>query len=376
MSVWNTTGRRLSKITNTVIKILFAPLQGYTTGPYRKAHAEIFGGVDAYYAPFLRIENGLPREKDLRDLESPDIDGIANANSVGNADATGADYKVVPQIIANSVHEFKTLAKALLQKGFTEIDFNMGCPFPMQVNRHRGAGILGDVHAVQDIMDEIRKMSDSATGTASKDLNGTASTIANRTAPIKFSVKMRLGQNSPDEAFALLPLLNDTPLAHITLHPRLGKQQYKGAIDFDSFERFYNECKHPFVYNGDITTVSQINELERKYPKLAGIMIGRGLLARPSLAAEYKALCNETDSTSAHSTDCEATPQELLGKILQMHQEIFDNACKTYQGDSQIFSHVQTFWDYLEPNIPKKIFKKIQKAGKLGEYKEAVALLG
>ena len=350
------------------IKILFAPLQGYTTGPYRKAHAKIFGGVDAYYAPFLRIENGLPREKDLRDLESPDIDGTANANSVGSADATGADYKVVPQIIANSVHEFKTLAKALLQKGFTEIDFNMGCPFPMQVNRHRGAGILGDVHAVQEIMDEIRKMSDSATGTAS--------TIANRTAPIKFSVKMRLGQNSPDEAFALLPLLNDTPLAHITLHPRLGKQQYKGAIDFDSFERFYNECKHPLVYNGDITTVSQINELERKYPKLAGIMIGRGLLARPSLAAEYKAFCNETDSTSVRSMDCEATPQELLGKIQQMHQAIFDNACKTYQGDSQILSHIQTFWDYLEPNIPKKFFKKIKKAGKLCEYKEAVALLG
>ena len=310
-----------------MIKILFAPLQGYTTGIYRKAHAEIFGGVDAYYAPFLRIENGQPREKDLRDLETD-----AHTN-----------FKVVPQIIANSVHEFKTLADVLLQKGFTEIDFNMGCPFPMQVNRHRGAGILSDIQAAQEIMDEIRKMSGATT----------------ETAPVKFSVKMRLGQNSPDEAFALLPILNDSPLAQITLHPRLGKQQYKGAIDFNSFERFYNECKHPLVYNGVITTVSQINELERKYPKLVGVMIGRGLLARPSLAAEYK----------------DATPQELLGKILQMHQEIFDNACKTYQGDSQMLSHIQTFWDYLEPNIPKKIFKKIKKAGKLSEYKEAVAQL-
>ena len=360
MSVWNITGRRLSKITNTVIKILFAPLQGYTTGPYRKAHAEIFGGVDTYYAPFLRIENGLPREKDLRDLESlPREKDLRDLETDSHT-----NFKVVPQIIANSVHEFKTLADALLQKGFTEIDFNMGCPFPMQVNRHRGAGILGDVHAVQEIMDEIRKMSDSATGTASTNANGSA--------PIKFSVKMRLGQNSPDEAFALLPLLNDTPLAHITLHPRLGKQQYKGAIDFDSFERFYNECKHPLVYNGDLTTVSQINELERKYPKLAGIMIGRGLLARPSLAAEYKALRNETNPASVRSMDCTVTPQELLGKILQMHQAIFDNACKTYQGDSQILSHVQTFWDYLEPNIPKKIFKKIKKAGKLSEYQEAI----
>ena len=332
-----------------MIKILFAPLQGYTTGIYRKAHAEIFGGIDAYYAPFLRIENGLPREKDLRDLEKNEK----------CANATRTNIKVVPQIIANSVHEFKSLADALLQKGFTEIDFNMGCPYPMQVNRHRGAGILSDINAVQEIMDEIGKMSSAAT----------------EAAPIKFSVKMRLGQESPDEAFALLPILNDTPLAHITLHPRLGKQQYKGAIDFNSFERFYNECKLPLVYNGDITTVSQINELERKYPKLAGVMIGRGLLARPSLAAEYKALRNETNSASVRSMDCAATPQELLGKIQQMHQAIFDSACKTYQGDSQILSHVQPFWDYLEPSIPKKVFKKIKKAGKLDEYNEAVALL-
>ena len=122
-----------------MIKILFAPLQGYTTGIYRKAHAEIFGGVDAYYAPFLRIENGKPREKDLRDLNALE----------GNA-------REIPQIIANSVEEFKILANALIAKGYTEIDFNMGCPFPMQVSRHRGAGLLSDVQTVKSIMDEIQ----------------------------------------------------------------------------------------------------------------------------------------------------------------------------------------------------------------------------
>ena len=345
-----------------MLKVLFAPLQGYTTGIYRRAHAETFGGVDAYYAPFLRIENGRPREKDLRDLESAERAGIAEGNCAENADGNCAKFKVIPQIIANSASEFKTLADALLQKGFTEIDFNMGCPFPMQVNRHRGAGLLSDTQAVQEIMDEIKRLSGSAPN-------------ANGTAPVKFSVKMRLGQESPDEAFALLPILNDTPIAHITLHPRLGKQQYKGAIDFNSFERFYNECKHPLVYNGDITTVSQINELERKYPKLAGVMIGRGLLARPSLAAEYKALCTKDEVGSAQSSNHDingAATQDFLGKILQMHQAIFDDACQAFQGDSQILSHVQSFWEYLEPSIPKKIFKRINKAGKLSEYSEAV----
>lgn len=317
------------------MNILFAPLQGYTTGIYRKAHAEIFGGVDAYYAPFLRIENGKPREKDLRDLE---VSNPQHSNPEKPACAI-----TVPQIIANSVDEFKVLTEVLLQKGFTQIDFNMGCPFPMQVNRHRGAGLLSDAQTVKVIMDEIAQLS--ATGAA------------------RFSVKMRLGQSSPDEAFALLPILNDTPLTQITLHPRLGKQQYKGAIDIKSFEKFYSECHHPLVYNGDISSVSQICEMERRYPKLAGIMIGRGLLAQPSLAAEYKA------------GKANITGKEFTDKLLQMHEIIFEYACKTYQCDSQILSHVQSFWDYLEPSLPKKTFKKIQKAGKLSEYDAAIQSL-
>ena len=331
-----------------MLKILFAPLQGYTTGIYRKAHAEIFGGVDAYYAPFLRIENGKPREKDLRDLNLFD----------GNA-------REIPQIIANSVDEFKILADALIAKGYTEIDFNMGCPFPMQVNRHRGAGILNDKQTVQEIMDEIRKISNA---------NETAPTIVKGTAPVKFSVKMRLGQDTPDEAFALLPILNEAPLSQITLHPRLGKQQYKGAIDFKSFEKFYEECRHPLIYNGDITSVSQICEMERRYPKLAGVMIGRGMLAHPSLAAEYKELrdINCAAPLNSATLNCAATSQDFFDKLFQMHQVILDHACKTYQGDSQILSHVQNFWEYLEPSIPKKIFKKIKKAGKLSDYKEAI----
>ena len=315
------------------MQVLFAPLQGYTTGIYRKAHAEIFGGVDAYYAPFLRVENGRPREKDLRDIDD-DHDLI-----------TGA--KTIPQIIANSVNEFKTLADAIMQKGFTEIDFNMGCPFPMQVSRHRGAGLLSDVQTVKSIMDEIARF-----------------TAKNS---IKFSVKMRLGQNSPDEAFALLPILNATPLAHITLHPRLGKQQYKEAIDFASFVRFYDECRHPLVYNGDITSVSQMRKMEAGYPKLAGIMIGRGMLARPSLAAEYKA-ASEANAAGISEKD-------LLRKILEMHSRLYEHARSTYQGDSQILSHVKSFWEYLEPSIPKKAFKKIKKAGNLGEYDTAVLSL-
>lgn len=338
-----------------MFKILFAPLQGYTTKAYRDVHAEFAGGIDAYYAPFLRVENGIPRAKDLRDLENSENGASGTADPKASrsmrSQGTASAAKAVPQIIANGVEEFRILANALQQRGFEEIDFNMGCPFPMQVNHHRGAGLLNDANTVAAIMEEIAKLSSACGkgGDQGKSL-------------VKFSVKMRLGENSASEAFALLPVLNEAPLAHITLHPRLGKQQYKGALDFEAFERFYAECKHPLYLNGDIATGERIRELESKYPKLAGVMIGRGLLANPALATEYKSgrIWSENERRTL---------------VLKMHTALMDFACRTYQGDSQILSHLQSFWEYQESSVPKKIFKKIRKAGNIEEYRAAVKLL-
>ena len=50
-----------------LLPIHFAPLQGYTDAAYRQAHACIFGGIDTYYSPFVRVEHGEIRRKDIRD---------------------------------------------------------------------------------------------------------------------------------------------------------------------------------------------------------------------------------------------------------------------------------------------------------------------
>jgi tRNA-dihydrouridine synthase len=39
-----------------ILPIHFAPLQGYTDAVYRRAHARIFGGIETYYSPFVRME--------------------------------------------------------------------------------------------------------------------------------------------------------------------------------------------------------------------------------------------------------------------------------------------------------------------------------
>ena len=51
------------------LPIHFAPLQGYTEAIYRNAHDAFFGGVDTYYTPFVRLEKGNFRRRDVRGIE-------------------------------------------------------------------------------------------------------------------------------------------------------------------------------------------------------------------------------------------------------------------------------------------------------------------
>ena len=157
----------------------------------------------------------------------------------------------------------------------------------------------------------------------------------------------------------MLEILNDTPLTHIALHPRTGTQQYKGAIDYESFERFYESSRHPILYNGDLTTIAQLHEMEERYPRLGGLMIGRALLARPSLAREY-------------AEGREWSPAEQVEMLRTLHQRLMDEYAHIVKGDAQLHSKMRTYWEYAEPLIGHKAYKKIMKSGNLRNYLAAV----
>ena len=44
------------------MKLYASPLQGFTEAPWRNIHHELFGGIDAYYTPFVRVEKGAQFE--------------------------------------------------------------------------------------------------------------------------------------------------------------------------------------------------------------------------------------------------------------------------------------------------------------------------
>lgn len=310
-------------MSSTKIPIHFAPLQGYTEVPYRNAHEQVFGGIDSYYTPFVRLERGDFRSRELRDIE-PENNAVKH---------------IVPQLIAGIPDEMEQILSLFIEKGYTEADINMGCPFPMLAHRHKGSGILPYPDEVSALLETIKKYPQ-----------------------ITFSVKMRAGWEDARECLALLPLLNNLPLKHITLHPRIGKQQYKGKADTEIFGTFYRECNHPVIYNGDITTLEDIESIVSRFPGLAGIMIGRGLLANPALALEYR-------------QDREMTFDEKVGKVRELHSLILEYYSRHLQGDAQLLSKMKPFWEYLLPDMDKKIRKQIHKSTTMDKYLSAVTAL-
>ena len=302
------------------MKIYSAPLQGYTSAIWRKFHNEIFGGIDKYYSPFLRIDRGELRKKDLSDINPENNKGV----------------DLIPQIIATTPQKAEQMLNAIIEMGYSEVDVNFGCPFPPIANKHQGSGILQYPDEVKSLLEALQPFS----------------------SKIKFSFKSRLGYNSADEIIELLPLINQFKPIHLAIHPRIGKQQYKGELDMATFERIYNLSEIPIVYNGDIRTVDDISRIKNAYPNLDGIMIGRGLLHNPALAREF----NNGKPLS-------------MGEYMILHNNIYEYGKEHYCGATQILSHIKPLWEYAPDVVSRQVLKAIKKSGTLAKYENAISMI-
>ncbi len=303
------------------MQIYLAPIQGFTDYVFRNAHQAIYGGVDKYFTPFIRVEGGALRKKDINDL-------------IFSAESDNPDTELVPQIIANNANEVELLLDFITESGFNACDINFGCPFPQQSRKHRGCGILQNRDMVSDVLAAI------------KNYPG-----------IEFSLKMRLGYDSPDESLAVVDLINDAPLRFVTIHPRLGKQMYSGNVDLHGFKTLSAEIKHPVIYNGDIISAENADKIMGDFPEIHGIMIGRGMIADPGLAAGIKSGNYKFDRNKY---------LKFLGALVEGYSAQYQNS------ELMVLDKMKTFFAYS--SFDKKVTKAIQKSRSVAELIGNVAI--
>lgn len=306
------------------MRVDIAPVQGHTDAAWRHYHKKIYGGDAVYYTPFIRLEKGDFRKHDLKDWLSPLNEGI----------------EVVPQVIFRNMEELRPLVDGLAEKGARKIDLNTGCPFPLQTARGRGAAMVGNVDEYAHIPEIVAAHPE-----------------------VCFSVKMRLGFADPGEWHGVIDILNSMPLDHVTLHPRIARQQYGGEVDMTQFREFVELSRNPVVYNGDIRTPEDGLEKLTQYPDIMGLMVGRGVLGRPSLIAEIE-------------NGKEWSQKERIEKMLRFHSLLLNHYREELCGDHQVLSKIKPFWEYAEEEIGRKAWKAISKASNMAKYTTAVALIG
>jgi len=255
--------------------------------------------------------------------------------------ANNKSLDLIPQIITKDADEFLFVAKHVQKLGYTELNWNLGCPYPMVAKRGMGSGLLSMPEKIDEILKRVFTETD-----------------------IQVSVKMRLGYESSEEIFHVLPVLERYRLTNITIHPRIGKQLYKGDVDLKAFEECLGQSSHKIFYNGDITSVQSFREMKERFPGIKHWMIGRGLLSDPFLPAMIKA-------------DNPAYPENRYEVLNSFHDALFSSYEEALSGPKHILMKMYPFWEYFIqsfPNTPKGL-KKIKKSQSINVYRDAVKQL-
>ncbi len=297
------------------------PFQGITDAPFRKVFKRHFGGIDKFYTPFF---TGIQKDH-AKNMQVEEIDPQCNDVET-----------LTPQILSTSAEEILRFAKQCKQMGYKEINLNMGCPFPRVANKKRGCGLLSYPDMVEGMLEKVFEEID-----------------------LKFSVKCRLGYFNPDEIEAFIPIFNRFPLSELVIHPRIGKQLYKGEADTERFKALIPFFKAPLVYNGDIVSVDSFVRIRGVVQPVDQFMLGRGVLSHPFLAEEIKGVVSEQNKT------------------MRLHHyvvDLYEDRLRHAGGSPKVLGRMKELWSYLMNDFeePQVVWRKIKKINALKEYEEAV----
>lgn len=303
--------------------VSFAPLEGITGWVYRSAHHALFPGVDSYYTPFWAPTTDSPLTgRGLSDFLPEHNEGLA----------------IVPQLLTNQAEAFLAAARLLQDMGYGEVNLNLGCPSGTVVAKGKGSGFLARPEALEAFFDRV----------FAADLR------------LRISVKTRVGLDDPDQWPALLALYDRYPIHELTIHPRVRRDYYREPVRMETFDYAVAHTKLSLCYNGDLTTAQACRDFSAAYPTVEHLMLGRGLVADPSLVRQLK-----------------GGPALTKAELRAFHDRLVEGYGAVLSGDRPVLGKMKELWSYQAAlfQAPEKPLKAMRKAKTLGEYAFAVEAL-
>src|SRR3984957_19504664 len=220
--------------------LALAPMQDVTDLPFWKLMTG-YGGADVYYTEFFRVHAVSHLEKYI--LKS------ITENPTGRP--------VVAQMIGNDTPSLVRSARELQEYNIAAVDLNLGCPAPIVYRKCAGGGLLREPGRIDAILGALRDA-----------------------VKIKFTVKTRLGFDSPEVFDQLLPIFAKHSLDLLTVHARTVKEMYWSEVHYDFIARAVAEMPCPVIANGNVHSAQSAAGVLR-ITGARGLMIGRGAIRNP-----------------------------------------------------------------------------------------------
>ena len=285
---------------------------------------EFFGGFDKAVTPFIKS----PRRSRLSNRDMPEF--LPREDS---------GMEIIPQLIESDADYFVFIANWFGEQGYSCVNWNTGCPSRPVMNRKRGAGILPYPDIIDAVLEKVFKE-----------------------IKIDFSIKMRLGMESPEDIFKVIPVLNRYPLKEIIIHPRVGIDGYGGKVNLDIFEEALELIERPVIYNGDIFSVEDIKKLEKRFPKVSGWMIARGAAMDPFLPLKIKG---------------ESVPENRVEIIFQFIDKMFSIYRKEIEKDIFLLGRMKEIWFYFSNQFENSedLYLKLRRVQTIDAYHKVVESL-
>jgi tRNA-dihydrouridine synthase len=227
--------------------LALAPMQDVTDLAFWRVMAR-YGGADVYWTEYFRVHADSHLERWI-------LDSITQ-NPTGRP--------VVAQMIGNDIASLRRSAAELQQYPIAAIDLNLGCPAPVVYRKCAGGGLLRDLPKIDGILGALREA-----------------------VQIPFTVKTRIGFDSPAVFEELLALFARHSIDLLTVHGRTVKQMYRPGVRYDLIAEAARQLRCPVLANGNVWGADQAMEILAE-TGARGWMIGRGAIRNPWLFAQIR----------------------------------------------------------------------------------------
>lgn len=269
--------------------MMLAPMAGYCDLAWRLT-CRSFGGVGLACTDLLS-PHGLLRGTQ----QSLDLAATNDQDKPVGMQLYGSD----PELMAEG-------AMWAADHGATIVDINMGCPVDKVVKKDGGSKLMCDIAQAVGIAEQVRKALPKS---------------------IPLTAKMRIGWDEDAVGESCAPTLAcrlvDVGCEAITVHGRTTKMRFKGDCRRDEIRNVVDAVRAhtggtiPVIGNGDVTSAEDALRMIEE-TGCAGVMVGRGSLARPWIFRDSWLL----QTTGSHPE------KPSVEEIAQMVRSYFDMMCE------------------------------------------------